>query len=211
MASIVCGDVQTAREIVQKNVSLLKALVGRGCRVVAVDPAIAWAICTQWQFFAPMEDVAVISLATRELTAFVAELVESGKLAAEASQTNLSVAYHVSCRARALGIGGIGIGLIKRIGGVSVNLVDRGCCGMAGAWGMEASNAWLSAAAGEPMLKQLADLKCDIGVTDCAACKAQMSNVLTGRVAHPLQLFAWRCQLAGKNTQRVMTRIIKNV
>jgi FAD/FMN-containing dehydrogenase/Fe-S oxidoreductase len=65
------------------------------------------------------------------------------------------VAIHAHCHAKALTNPGYMVRLAKHLPGAAVTLLDTGCCGMAGAFGMLESKVDLSIQVAEPLLEQL--------------------------------------------------------
>ena len=84
-------------------------------------------------------------------------------------------------------------------GGFNVETLDVSCSGMAGPWGMLATNYEASLAAGEPMLSLWKNSPSTHGSTECSSCRLQMEHVTTRPVRHPVQLLAWSLGLVSLN------------
>lgn len=92
-------------------------------------------------------------------------------------------AIHAHCHAKALTQPDCLERLAARVPGANVRLLDTGCCGMAGAFGMLESKLELSAKVAQPLLHQLRQLPADARiVASGTSCRQQIAQ-LAGR--HP--------------------------
>jgi Fe-S oxidoreductase len=77
--------------------------------------------------------------------------------------------------------------------GFAVDVVDAGCCGMAGTFGYDAEHYELSLQVGElklfPKLREVDDSKTQIAATG-SACRLQIKQGAGKNSAHPLVLIA---------------------
>ena len=91
--------------------------------------------------------------------------------------------HHVPCHLKALGRPPGGPALLALIPGLRVHTIDVSCSGMAGTFGLKATNYDASLEAGRPMLEELARPRVLFGSTECSTCRMQMED--GGRQAHP--------------------------
>ena len=79
---------------------------------------------------------------------------------------------------------------MRFIPGAEVELLDRGCSGMAGIYGLSERNFRDSLRAGRPLLKRLRQGAFQVGATECSACRMQMEQGASKRVLHPFKILA---------------------
>ena len=66
--------------------------------------------------------------------------------------------------------------------------IARGCCGLAGSYGMRRAHREESREIGRFLFQELASPGYDLGVTNCAGCEMQMRAGSGREVTHPLKL-----------------------
>lgn len=104
------------------------------------------------------------------------------------------VAFHGHCHQKALGDAGedAGAGLLARIAGDRLTLLDTGCCGMAGSFGYAASRYGVSMAVGEdglfPQLREL-DAGARIAMPG-TSCRHQAADGVARVAEHPVVIAA---------------------
>ena len=128
--------------------------------------------------------------ATWELMGFLLDLHERGKLKTDFRPMNVLLAYHGPCHLKALGERLAGVELVRMIPGAKVDVIDLGCCGIAGTFGFQKRNFELSLEAGSAMLEALKDHPAPYGLSECGTCKMQMEYATGKYTFHPIKLLA---------------------
>ena len=80
--------------------------------------------------------------------------------------------------------------LMQMIPGVDFVMLDSQCCGIAGTYGFKKENYPYSQKIGEPLFKQIQDLKVDLVATDCETCKWQIEMSTGVTVENPISILA---------------------
>jgi Fe-S oxidoreductase len=80
--------------------------------------------------------------------------------------------------------------LLHLIPDLNVQRIERGCCGMAGLWGVQQKNYHHSLHIGIPLFRALRRPEIDFGVSDCCACCSQMAHGARKPALHPIRLLA---------------------
>jgi Fe-S oxidoreductase len=119
------------------------------------------------------------------------QLHQRGKLELDFSPLSITIGYHVPCHLRALGKGQCGESLLRLIPGTTVRTIDKGCSGMAGTWGLKASNFRRSLRVGWPLIQEMRKGGFDIGSTECSTCKMQMEQGTWRPTIHPIKILAY--------------------
>jgi Fe-S oxidoreductase len=190
IAPLSVGDVETAREQAVRNVRAMADLVREGYRVVCSEPTAALMLSQDYLDILPDPDAAALAANTVELTTFLWELHQAGRLRTDFRPLDLTLGHHVPCHLKALRGPAAGPGLLALIPGVTVHTIDVSCSGMAGTWGLKAANYDTSLEAGRRMLAEVNRPRVVFGSSECSACRMQMQEGSGKRALHPVQYLA---------------------
>jgi Fe-S oxidoreductase len=220
MAPLACGDVETARERVEANLRVLGDLVREGYTILCSEPTAALMLTRDSLDLVDDPDAHLVAANTVELTAFLWELHEQGRLkpivdrgpwtgnredfrslqdfgslsgtahGPRSTVHGLQIGHHVPCHLKALGGPPRGPALLELIPGVRVHTIDVSCSGMAGTFGLRSSGYAASLEAGQPMLRELSRPRLMFGSTECSTCRLQMEEGAHKRTLHPIQYLA---------------------
>lgn len=192
MASLSVGDVETARDRVQHNLRIFVELAREGYHILCTEPTAALMLRQDALDLLGHDhpDAKLVADQTVEWTSLVWEHLEQGQLRTDFKPLPISVAHHVPCHLKALHPHAHGPELLSLIPGMRVRTMDVSCSGMAGTFGLKASNYDVSLKAGQPMLEQLRRRDVQFGSTECSACKLQMEDGASRRTFHPAQYLA---------------------
>jgi Fe-S oxidoreductase len=190
MAALAVGDVESAREIALRNVRALVDLTREGFRIVCSEPTAALMLSQDYPDLLDDADANAVAAHTVELTAFLGELHASGRLRTDFRPLDLALGHHVPCHVKALRGTPAGPGLLSLVPGLRVHPIDVGCSGMAGTWGLKASNFATSLAAGAPVFDELNRPGLLFGSTECSTCRMQLQQATGKRTLHPVQYLA---------------------
>jgi len=203
MAPLAVGDVESAREMVQRNLRLLAELVRQGYVVICSEPTAALMLSQDALALIDDPDTKLVAENTVEWTTYLWRLYEQGLLRTDFQPLELSLGHHVPCHLKALGQEAAGPRLLALIPGLRVRTIDVSCSGMAGTYGLLATNYATSLAAGQPMLDQLNRPGLLFGSTECSSCRLQMEEGSGKRTLHPAQYLALAYGLVPQNAQRL--------
>lgn len=122
---------------------------------------------------------------------FVLELIEGDPEALTFNRKPGSVAIHAHCHTKAMGRANTLLRLAEKLPERTVRLLDTGCCGMAGAFGMLASKYELSLKVAEPLADQLRILPFGTSVVATGtSCRHQIKDLTNVRLRHIAELLA---------------------
>ncbi|GBD36115.1 Anaerobic glycerol-3-phosphate dehydrogenase subunit C [bacterium HR36] len=196
MAALACGDVETARRLARRNLQVLGDLAREGFDIVCCEPTSAVLFRVDLANLLDDPDTAVVARQTRELSAYLWDLHQEGRLPRQRWQAlPLNIGHHVPCHVKALGLGIHGPQLLQLIPHLHVHVLDVSCSGMAGPFGLSERNYADSLAAGRPMLERLAQPAIHFGSSECSSCRLQMEDVAGKRSLHPVQYLALAANL----------------
>jgi Fe-S oxidoreductase len=101
------------------------------------------------------------------------------------------IAIHVHCHAKALSNPKNALHLAARLPNRTVALLDTGCCGMAGSFGMMASKYELSVKVAEPLMEQIKHQPYGTTfVLSGTSCRHQVRDLATVRALHMAEVLA---------------------
>jgi FAD/FMN-containing dehydrogenase/Fe-S oxidoreductase len=190
IAPLTYGDVDLARETALHNVRLLADLVRDGYEIISSEPTAVLMLRHDYLDLLDDPDAKLVADHTLELTAYLRELHEQGRLDTGFRPLPYAVGHHVPCHLKALGRPAAGPGLLALIPEMRVHTIDVSCSGMAGTFGLKAENYEVSLEAGRPMLDELRRPRVLFGSTECSTCRMQMEEGSGKRTLHPAQYLA---------------------
>ncbi len=191
MHALVQGDLEGALDACKRHVHVFSELAREGIPIVCTEPTAALFLQKELPKLMPGEDSRTIAAQTIEATHYLSDLGLDGSWRKQSNENSIAVSHHIPCHIKALGKPAAGPNLLDKRGGFTVETLDVSCSGMAGPWGMLATNYNSSLAAGEPMLTRWKNSESSHGSTECSSCRLQMEHVTSRPVRHPVQLLAW--------------------
>ncbi len=122
---------------------------------------------------------------------FVDDLLEREPDALSFVRREAQVAIHAHCHAKSLLHPGFMVRLVERLPGRKATLLDTGCCGMAGAFGMLESKYDLSLKVAEPLVRQVENQPNDaVVVASGTSCRHQIDDLTPRHPQHMAELLA---------------------
>ncbi|UCG82008.1 MAG: hypothetical protein JSW38_07230 [Dehalococcoidia bacterium] len=137
------------------------------------------------------EEAEAISRRTYDVIEYLGLLHELGSLDTDFTGIHSNFVYHAPCHLKSLGEIPIEqrLKLLSEIPGLSINRLDRGCCGLAGSFGAYRRNRARSRQIGAGLFEALRETPdCQV-LTECLGCKLQIEQGAGVSVIHPIQLF----------------------
>lgn len=190
MAMISAGDIEAVRELAEENVRVLARYVGDGMPIVCSEPAAVLCLREEYPRVLDHLDVAHIAGAITGIGELLLEQHLRGELRTDFCELSMRVLVHTPCHIKATLIGHPLRQLLTLIPGLEVQQIEKGCSGMAGAYGLIAENFEASMKIGWELTETMRTTDANAGSTSCSACRLQMEQ-RTGRpTLHPIKLLA---------------------
>jgi Fe-S oxidoreductase len=183
------GLIDAARENAKRNLDLLMPLVERGIPIVGLEPSCILTLRDDYQKLLPNDDrIQKLAEATRLFEEALLELDAQLPLGEGAP-----VLLHGHCHQKAL----VGTGPTEEVlalaPGTEVEVVDSGCCGMAGFWGYEQGHYDVSIKMGERRLfPAVREANESVVIAPGTSCREQILGGTERRAQHPAQYLAAR-------------------
>ncbi len=195
MSLISEGVIPRARKIASRNVEMLADWVRQGYQIVTTEPSAALAIKHEYLNLMDDEDAIMVSKNTTDSSSYLLSLHRSGELELDFKPVNATIGYHLPCHQRALIEADCdteipGMKLLSLIPGLQVELMQKGCSGMAGTYGLKRKNYNRSLRMGLQLIQAMRSPTIVAGTTECSACKVQMEQGTTKPTIHPIKILA---------------------
>ncbi|HYQ83628.1 MAG TPA: heterodisulfide reductase-related iron-sulfur binding cluster, partial [Rubrobacter sp.] len=179
------GLVDEAREKAKRNLDLLMPLVERGVPLVGLEPSCILTLRDDYRKLLPDDErVERLARATRLFEEAMLDLATELSL-----REGTPVLLHGHCHQKAL----VGTGPTERLLGLAaeVEVVDSGCCGMAGLFGYEKGHYDVSMKMGErrlfPAVREAGER---VVVAPGTSCREQILDGTHRRALHPAEYLA---------------------
>lgn len=203
---VCCGRALISKGMLRQARSRQEALLDRlgpaardGVPIVGCEPSCVFTLHDE---LGPLtrrfEDAEALARSTRIVDELLVEALEDGSLAPDPGSPSAggTILFHGHCHQKAAGGMAGSTDLLRRMPGAKVEILDAGCCGMAGSFGFEAEHYDLSMTVGGQRLfpsVENAGEEATIAATG-VSCRQQIARG-TGRVAeHPVVILRRACR-----------------
>ena len=147
---LAAGLVEAARAEARRVVRALRPHVERGKPVIGLEPACLLTLRDEFRALLPGEETRALAERALLFEEFLAGEAEAGRLDLPLKPlTGKRALVHGHCHQRAFDALGAVESALGLVPGLSVEVVEAGCCGMAGAFGYEAEHFEISMRMGE--------------------------------------------------------------
>jgi Fe-S oxidoreductase/FAD/FMN-containing dehydrogenase len=190
LTSISVGAVEHAQKLASHNIRLLAEAVRQGYSIVTPEPAAALCLKHEYLQLIDDEDAKLVADNSSEACQFLWDAHQAGKLALDLRPLHYHIGYHLPCHTRAVTNDSPGERLLELIPSLNVERIEKGCSGIAGAFGMKRANYRSSLRAGWGLISAIREQRFQAGSTQCASCKVQMEQGTSKPTIHPLKILA---------------------
>ena len=190
MSLISDGAIEPASKLATKNIELLAEYVRQGYRIVTTEPSAALALKHEYRNILDEKDADLVAENTQDACSLLLEMHQNGELELDFRPLNVLVGYHLPCHLRAITKNPPAVRLLKLIPGLQVELIEKGCSGMAGTWGLKSRNYLRSLKIGFELINTVRNSAIIAGTTECSTCKIQMEQGTAKPTVHPIKILA---------------------
>jgi FAD/FMN-containing dehydrogenase/Fe-S oxidoreductase len=190
------GNLDTAAKLAQHNINLLSSLENLSAARTSNLP-ILFLEPSCYSMFA--EDYSELKIPGAESVAqrsflfekFVSDLLEREPTKLRFHERDESVAIHAHCHAKSILDPAFMAQLVEKLPGRKAKVLETGCCGMAGAFGMMEAKRELSLQVAAPMLQKIRAEGPNVTViASGTSCRHQISELSETRPKHMAELLA---------------------
>ncbi|QDT53375.1 Anaerobic glycerol-3-phosphate dehydrogenase subunit C [Caulifigura coniformis] len=191
MALISAGDLEAAREVANHNVRLLGELAARGYQIVCTEPAAVVALAQEYPRLTDHPDVQTVASRVISAGDYLKRFRTPEQLSEGLKSLGpLKVGYHTPCHLKAISPDRALVDILRLIPNLDIRLIDRGCSGMAGAFGLARDHFATSLEIGRGLMRDMQQPDIVLGTTECSSCRIQMQQGTQKATVHPLKLLA---------------------
>ncbi|MGI8436240.1 MAG: FAD-binding and (Fe-S)-binding domain-containing protein [Chthoniobacterales bacterium] len=183
------GNLDEAKRLGQQNLKLLAA-TDPDTPILFLEPS-CYSMFVEDYRELKIENASAAARRSFLFEKFVADLLEREPDALRFREIAGKVAIHAHCHAKAIMKPAFMARLAERLPGRSVELLETGCCGMAGAFGALASKYELSLQVAEPLVRKIKAQPNDtIIVASGTSCRHQIEHLTPAHPKHMAELLA---------------------
>jgi Fe-S oxidoreductase len=181
------GILQPAQRLARDNVARLVTWARQGVPIVGCEPSCLLMLTDEYRDLAPGADA---DLVAKHAALVDSHLVRAG-IELPLAEMSRDIVLHGHCHQKALVGAQESVAALGMIPGAAVQLVDSGCCGMAGSFGYEHYD--VSMAIGERVLFKTIRSKADAEIVAPGfSCRHQIEHATGRKAKHPIELLAER-------------------
>jgi len=186
------GMVERARANARINVERLAPFAGKGIPIVGFEPSCILTFRDEYPDLLKGPEVLQVAANTFLFEEFIAQAREAGRFDARFVAGPGKILLHGHCHQKAAVGVEPSVAALRLIPGAAVEVVDSGCCGMAGSFGYEREHYEVSLAIGARRLFAAAKAQPAEAVIAAAgvSCRAQIAHGAGRRALHPVEILA---------------------
>ena len=184
------GSLDKAMQNFEYNTSVLAPLVKDGYTIVALDGPCAMTFRQEVPQFLKSEDARNVGFRVRDINQYLIEMRKRNELDLQFNSVEGKMAYHASCAAKLQRIETAGFELLQLVPGLTVERVDKGCCGFDGSFGFKKQTFDIANQVGKELFAWVKSTGANEAVTDCPLCEVQIADGAQVRTAHPVEVLA---------------------
>jgi FAD/FMN-containing dehydrogenase/Fe-S oxidoreductase len=184
---LAAGRVDEARAEMRRTAAALAPLVARGARVVGLEPSCTFTFRDEMRALLPADDAAPLAGATLLFEEALAADLAAGRVRLPLRSAAGTVAHlHGHCHQKSFGVMVAVEEVLGQVPDLAVRTIESGCCGMAGAFGMQAETQEVSLAMAELALAPAvrAAAPDDLIVADGSSCRSQIADTAGRKAVH---------------------------
>lgn len=206
MSMVSAADFDAARRVAEHNLRELTEPAREGYRILCTEPSAALCLAREYPLLTDRKDAEIVASRTLDAGTFLLDLLRKGKLRRDFSPLPIRLAWHTPCHIRALGPETGFREILQLIPQIQIVPIEKGCSGMAGAFGLAAQNFQQSLEIGHELLQTMGTIDAVAGTTDCSSCRMQMEQQASIPTIHPIKLLALSYGLMPRLAERLKQR-----
>jgi FAD/FMN-containing dehydrogenase/Fe-S oxidoreductase len=197
------GQIDQARREMQRTLDALAPYAARGVPVIGLEPSCLLSFRDELPALLKSEAANALSAQSFLLEEFLVREQTEGRLALPLAPLKKHALLHGHCHQKAFAVMSSVEAVLKMIPGLTVENVESGCCGMAGAFGYAADTVEVSLAMGElALLPAVRKAPADtLVVADGTSCRHQIHDGADRDALHVTRVLAMSLDAATSGRQ----------
>jgi FAD/FMN-containing dehydrogenase/Fe-S oxidoreductase len=182
------GYMRQAKELVARQAKALLARLPEGVPILGMEPSCILALSDEWPDLVPGPDTQRLAERVHLAEGWLDKQVDQGKCDLKLNAAIRPCVYHGHCHQKALGAQAATVTALRKTPGIKLDVLDAGCCGMAGSFGFETEHFELSTKiAGLSLLPSLAKSPDAVVLASGTSCRHQILDLAGRSAIHPMQ------------------------
>jgi len=189
---LAAGQVQEARAEARRMLDALQPWVARGVPIVGLEPSCLFSLRDEFQAMLPGTDAERLAGNAFLFEEFLAREADAGRLNLTLKPLPREALLHGHCHQKAFGAMGAVERALRLVPELKVSVIESSCCGMAGAFGMEAEHYDVSMKMAEAsLLPAIRRAGADtLVVADGTSCRHQIADGADRTAIHVARVLA---------------------
>jgi anaerobic glycerol-3-phosphate dehydrogenase C subunit len=186
------GLLEEAKANARYNVDMLHAYVSQGIPVVGCEPSCVFTLTDEYPDLLSDDKSKLIAENTFLIDEFLSKKIKENKIEFNFNDSTKDILFHGHCHQKALNGAQYSMEILRLSPNYNVELIDAGCCGMAGSFGYEKEHYDLSMKIGGDRLFPAVNNKgseWEIAVMG-VSCRQQIEHGTERHPKHMIELFA---------------------
>ena len=183
------GFLHLARRWVRGQLPALARRIADGTPLLGLEPSCLLTLTDEWPELVPGPQARAVAAAARLGECWLADEVSAGRAKLPLLPSTATCVLHGHCHQKALLGAAASAPALRLVPGLDVQVLDAGCCGMAGSFGFEREHYDLSVKiANLDLLPALARVPEATVAAPGTSCRHQVHDLTGRRALHPLQV-----------------------
>jgi glycerol-3-phosphate dehydrogenase subunit C len=186
------GLYEQARARARRNLVSLADYARRGYRIVGTSTSCTHTLKAEYREMLDLDDddARAVSGATWDISEFLLDLHEDGRLDTRFGAVDAELPYHAPCQLRSHGIGLPALDLFALVPGLRAVDLDHDCCGIAGTYGLKREKYDVAMAVGAELFRRIGASDAGEVACDSETCRWQIAAATGKPVRHPVEVLA---------------------
>ena len=191
MGMIAVGDLRASRRTARENLQVLIEPAREGLPIVCSEPSAVVCLTQEYPRLLDTEEAHIVAKQTIDVGQYLKQLHDAGDLETDLMPLDLDIAYHTPCHLRSLGLSTPLVELMRLVPELRVHVIEKGCSGMAGIYGMQRRNYEASIRMGQPLIDAINEGNFVTATSECSSCRMQIAQGSKTPTLHPLKILAY--------------------
>lgn len=182
------SDFEKARGYAERNARILVEYIDKGYDILYACTSCGLTLTRDYPGILKAPEGKKIAENTYNIHEYLLKLIDEEGLEIDFKPLEKTVAYHIPCHLKALGIGYPAAKLLDKIPGLHCTVLDDACCGLAGSYGFKYKNRTTASRLGEIAAAAIKEVHPDVLIADCGACRMQLEHFSDIQAKDPLEI-----------------------
>ncbi|MEJ2153823.1 MAG: FAD-linked oxidase C-terminal domain-containing protein [Desulfobacteraceae bacterium] len=188
------GMLKQARANARHNLHRLREVAEQGVPIIGVEPSCIACFRDEYPSLVKGETADRVAVQAFFFEEFITDLAARGELDLpfDPARPPATIKVHTHCYQKALGTADKVLAMLRLVPNATVEAIDSGCCGMAGAFGYEKEHYDISMAIGELALFPVVRAAAVETIIAAAgtSCRTQIKDGTRRKARHPIEIVA---------------------